>query len=151
MHFAIIDMSGDLGRIHGSVGVAIQKPRIVLRASRAPDLKAKGKRSERILEYADIILKYAGINKGAEFELVSDIPEHEGFGSGTQLALAVGSAVSQLYDLNLSVEDIALKLNRSRRSGIGTHVFKHGGFVIDGGHKKDKGNLQDKDRTTIRA
>ena len=133
-------MSGDLGRIHGSVGVAIQEPRIVLKASRAPDLKAKGKRSERILEYADIILKYAGIDKGVEFELVSDIPEHEGFGSGTQLALAVGSAISQLYDLNLGVEDIALKLDRSKRSGIGTQIFKHGGFVVDGGHRTDKPN-----------
>jgi beta-ribofuranosylaminobenzene 5'-phosphate synthase len=133
-------MRGDLGRIHGSVGVAIQKPRIVLKASLAPDLKAKGKRSERILEYADIILKHAGINKGVEFELVSDIPEHEGFGSGTQLALAVGSAISKLYHLNLSVEDIALKLDRSRRSGIGTQIFKHGGFVIDGGHRNDKPN-----------
>jgi beta-RFAP synthase len=133
-------MSGDLGRIHGSVGVAIQEPRIVLKASHAPALKAKGKRSERILEYADIILKNAGINQGVEFELVSDIPEHEGFGSGTQLALAVGSAISKLYDLNLSVEDIALKLDRSKRSGVGTQIFKHGGFVVDGGHRTDKPN-----------
>ena len=133
-------MSGDLGRIHGSVGVAIQEPRIVLKASHAPILKAKGKRSERILEYADIILKDAGIDKGVEFELVSDIPEHEGFGSGTQLALAVGSAISQLFDLNLSVDDIALTLARGKRSGIGIQIFKHGGFVVDGGHRTDKPN-----------
>ncbi len=133
-------MSGDLGRIHGSIGVAIQEPRIVLKASHAPVLKVKGKRSERILEYANIILEYAGISKGVEFELITDIPEHEGFGSGTQLALAVGSAISQLYDLKLCVEDIALKLDRSKRSGIGTQVFKHGGFVVDGGHRTDKPN-----------
>jgi len=137
LHFSIVDMRGDLGRIHGSVGVAIQEPKIVLKASPAKTLKAKGPRANRVLEFADTIIRDFAVDSGAEFEIVSDIPEHQGFGSGTQLALAVGSAISRIYELGLSAEDIAMKLSRSRISGIGTQAFKHGGFIVDGGHKTD--------------
>ena len=39
LHFSMIDLRGDLGRIHGSVGVAIDRPNIVLRARAAPEIK----------------------------------------------------------------------------------------------------------------
>jgi beta-ribofuranosylaminobenzene 5'-phosphate synthase len=140
LHFSIVDMRGDLGRIHGSIGVAIQEPKIVLKASPAKTLKAKGPRANRVLEFAGTIIRDSGVDSGAEFEIISDIPEHQGFGSGTQLALAVGSAISRIYDLGLSAEDIAMKLSRSRISGIGTQAFKHGGFIVDGGHMIDNPN-----------
>jgi beta-RFAP synthase len=36
--------------------------------------------------------------------------------------------------LGLTIEDIAIKLDRSKVSGVGTHGFLHGGFIVDGGH-----------------
>ncbi len=131
-------MRGDLGRIHGSVGVAIDYPNVLLKASPASELKVKGPRADRIRQYAEQILMDAGVEGGVEFEVVSDIPEHAGFGSGTQLALAVGSALSELFGLGLSVEEMASKLNRSRISGVGTYAFKQGGFIVDGGHRFDE-------------
>ena len=139
LHFCMIDMRGDLGRIHGSVGVAIDKPSVVLKAKEAPSVEVKGFRANRVKEYAETLLVGSGISGGVSIEVLSDILEHSGFGSGTQLALAVGSALSEIYDLSLKTEDIALKLNRSRRSGIGTYAFKHGGFIVDGGHKANGG------------
>jgi beta-ribofuranosylaminobenzene 5'-phosphate synthase len=131
-------MRGDLGRIHVSVGVAIKTPHILLKGRTSDELKANGPRKHRILEFAEKILGDAGIDEGVAFEMTSDIPEHAGFGSGTQLALAVGTIVTRLFDLPLSVEDLAFKLNRSRISGVGTHAFKHGGFIVDGGHRVDR-------------
>jgi len=139
LHFSMIDMRGDLGRIHGSVGVAIDKPRVVLKAKESPSIEVKGFRANRVKEHAETLLVGSGINGGISIEVLSDILEHSGFGSGTQLALAVGSALSEIYDLSLTPEEIALKLNRSRRSGIGTYAFKHGGFIVDGGHKVSGG------------
>lgn len=141
LQFGIVDMRGDLGRIHGSVGVAIDRPNIVLKASTAKKIRARGPRSNRIVHYAETMMRGSGIKEGVEFDLISDIPEHSGFGSGTQIALAVGSAISHLFDLDLSVEDIALKLNRSRVSGVGTHAFRLGGFIVDGGRPVDKPNF----------
>lgn len=135
----MIDLRGDLGRIHGSVGVAIDRPSLVLKAKAAPEITVEGPRAERMSEFAKIILRGSGFY-GVELELESDIKEHSGFGSGTQLGLAVGTAISKIYGLGLSTEEIALKLGRSMRSGIGTYAFKHGGFIIDGGRRVDRKN-----------
>lgn len=131
-------MRGDLGRIHVSVGVAIDHPNLILEASPTSEIIAKGPRADRIKKFAKTIIDDSGIEGGVKFNLVSDIPEHAGFGSGTQLALAVGTAVSELYKLELEVQEIASKLCRSRVSGVGTHAFKEGGFIVDGGHRTDK-------------
>jgi beta-RFAP synthase len=61
------------------------------------------------------------------------IPEHVGLGSGTQMALAVGSALNAFYELNLTVREIAQLSDRGARSGIGIGVFEQGGLVVDGG------------------
>ncbi|MDP6458713.1 MAG: kinase [Candidatus Bathyarchaeota archaeon] len=135
LHFCMIDLRGDLGRIHGSVGVTIDNPNIILKAKAASSVEVKGSRADRIKSFAETILARSGISGGVSIELLSDIMEHSGFGSGTQLALAVGTAISELYGLHSTVEEIALKLDRSRRSGIGTFAFKHGGFNVDAGHK----------------
>jgi beta-RFAP synthase len=69
-------------------------------------------------------------------ELSSVIPEHVGLGSGTQMAIAVGTALSAFYDLRLSVRDIAQMTERGARSGIGVATFEQGGLVVDGGRGK---------------
>jgi beta-RFAP synthase len=135
LHFSMVDLRGDLGRIFGSVGVAIDRPNIVLEAEPAPHLTTSGFRMERVRKFAETVLEKLGVTGGAKINVVSDILEHSGFGSGTQLALAVGTAISEIYGLDQTPESLALLLNRSRRSGVGTYAFKHGGFIVDGGHR----------------
>jgi beta-RFAP synthase len=132
LHFGIIDMRGDLGRIYCSVGVAIDRPNIILRVKPAEKITVSGPRAERVKEYTEKILEGHGL--GAQIKVLRDMPEHVGFGSGTQLALATGSALSMLFNLGLTVEEIAEKLQRGQRSGVGTYAFKTGGFIVDGGH-----------------
>ena len=54
-----------------------------------------------------------------------------GLGSGTQLALSIGTAISFLNNINSNIENIAKTLNRGLRSNIGLINFKRGGFLID--------------------
>lgn len=136
LHFAMIDLLGDLGRLYGSVGAAIDRPNIILKARPATDLIVEGPSGDRARLYAEAIIEGCGVEAGAEIDVISDIKAHVGFGSGTQLALAVGTAISELHCLGLTTEEIAIKLNRSGRSGIGTYAFKHGGFIVDGGHRR---------------
>jgi len=56
LHFSMIDMRGDLGRIHGSVGVAIDNPSIVLKAKEAPSINVKGPRADRVKAFAETLL-----------------------------------------------------------------------------------------------
>lgn len=133
-------MRGDLGRIHGSVGVAIGYPKLCLRAIKSDTLKVKGPRAQRVKEFANAIMREHCNHGAAEIEVLSDIPQHMGFGSGTQLALSVGEVFSRLYKLRLTTIDIATLLGRSKVSGIGTHAFLQGGFIVDGGHKLSEPN-----------
>jgi beta-RFAP synthase len=135
LHFGIIDMRGDLGRIHGSVGVAIENPYLSLKASESNELVVNGPRASRIREYVNIILDEYCIQEKVRIEVFSDIPEHMGFGSGTQLALSIGKAISCLFKPEIRIKEIAKRLERSRVSGIGTYSFLNGGFIVDGGHR----------------
>ena len=137
LHFGIVDMRGDMGRIHGSVGVSIEKPRLVIDISGSSETEIIGARSSRAYEIVETLRRTYDIRSGVTLNIHEDIPEHMGFGSGTQLALAIGTGLNRIYDLGLSLEDITVKLERSRVSGIGTHGFLQGGFLVDGGHRVD--------------
>jgi beta-ribofuranosylaminobenzene 5'-phosphate synthase len=62
LHFGIIDMRGDLGRIHGSVGVAVDHPHLLLKALPSEELKVEGTRKERVKHYAKKVLESAGVD-----------------------------------------------------------------------------------------
>lgn len=70
---------------------------------------------------------------GVLVELIELIPSHAGLGSGTQLAIAMSTALCKLHNISASTRDIAEQLGRGARSGIGIATFDHGGFIIDGG------------------
>jgi beta-RFAP synthase len=127
-------MRGDLGRIHGSVGVSIHKPRLILDIEEASETVITGSRSDRAHRLVEQLMKAYDIKSGVSLNIKEDIPEHSGFGSGTQIALAIGVALNRIFDLGLNFDDIAVKVERSRVSGIGTHCFIKGGFIVDGGH-----------------
>ena len=54
-----------------------------------------------------------------------------GLGSGTQLSLAVGMARSLLSDHPASLHQLANRLDRGNRSGIGIGAFQWGGFLVE--------------------
>lgn len=66
-------------------------------------------------------------------ELIKLIPSHVGLGSGTQLAIAIGTALCRLHNISASTQQVAQHLSRGARSGIGIATFDHGGFIVDGG------------------
>jgi beta-ribofuranosylaminobenzene 5'-phosphate synthase len=134
LHFGLFDMRGDQGRLYGSAGVAIQRPRLTITAEEADETVITGKRSDRAQEIISQILEKNTIDAGVHLDIKEDIPEHQGFGSGTQFSIAIGTALNRIFDLGLTYEEIVLGLGRGKRSGIGTHSFQKGGFIVDGGH-----------------
>ncbi|MDB4777987.1 hypothetical protein OAG68_00860 [bacterium] len=63
---------------------------------------------------------------------------HSGFGSGTQLALATGLALSTWYKLAIcDVDQLSTIMERGLRSAIGAHGFFRGGFLVDRGKRND--------------
>jgi beta-RFAP synthase len=133
LHLGFVDLNGGLGRRFGSLGLALEQPdtHIVMRlAARA---SASGPDSERALQYACALLTQFKQTAGIEIMVERVIPAHSGLGSGTQLALAVGSGIARLLELPLTSGEIAQRLARGARSGIGIGAFDQGGFLVDGG------------------
>ncbi len=137
LHFGIMDMRGDLGRLHGSAGVAIETPRLNIQMEEAGETVITGARSDRAKQIIDQVLREHKVDGGVHLDIQSDIPEHSGFGSGTQLTIALGTALNRVFGLGMTYNEIVVGLGRSRRSGIGTHSFLNGGFIVDGGHAVD--------------
>jgi beta-ribofuranosylaminobenzene 5'-phosphate synthase len=134
LHMGFIDLHGGVGRKFGSIGLSLDNPATMLAVTKHDSFSAEGVLAGRVLDYARQFAAQAGIKGGAHFEVRQAIPEHAGLGSGTQLALAVGSALTRLYQLPVDVREIAAWIGRGMRSGIGVGVFEQGGLVVDGGH-----------------
>jgi beta-ribofuranosylaminobenzene 5'-phosphate synthase len=135
LHLGLLDNNGGQGRLYGSIGLAINRPQMLLRAEPADALVVEGLEAERIATYAQRFIQRYSLPGGAHLNLLTAIPAHVGLGSGTQLGLAVGAALARLSGLNLGVPEIALAVGRGVHSGIGIATFQHGGFVLDGGHR----------------
>ena len=92
---------------------------------------------EYIARITETVLDHFRISSGVRVEVEEHIPRHQGLGSGTQMALALGAAITGLYGIDTTVEELAVATGRGVRSGIGLGVFKEGGFILDSG--KDGG------------
>ncbi len=139
LHLGLIDMNGELGRLYGSIGVAIDRPLLKLQAEHLPDepdggVTTTGADAARITAYARRFLAAHPLPGTVRLEALSVIPPHVGFGSGTRLALAVGTVLSRLARLDLEPAELARLLDRGKHSGIGIATFERGGLVVDGGH-----------------
>lgn len=133
VHMTLIDMNGEIGRIDGGIGITLDKPFIEITAKKSDTITVKGDPNMR--ERMRKACKAFGPGKGVAIEIKKSYWNHIGLGSGTQAALAAGTAVARLYDLDMSAHEIALKVGRGGLSGVGIGSFEKGGLVLDGGHK----------------
>ena len=133
LHFGFLDLHGGLGRHFGSVGVTLKEIRTHVECARSREFSAQGPDAERALGYARRLLDMLGCTGAVRILVHQAIPRHAGLGSGTQMALSVGTAINSLFGLGLDARQIAAKLGRGARSGIGVGAFEQGGFLVDGG------------------
>lgn len=138
LHLGLIDLRGDLGRAFGGIGLAINKPNVILEAKQSSGLTVVGEDASRARIFAETFLNAYRIEAGAIISIKHTIPEHVGLGSGTQLSLAVAVALAKLFNVKTSIRELASMMGRGRISGIGTAIFEFGGFVIDGGVRAEE-------------
>ena len=139
LHMGFFDLHGGLGRKFGSIGLTLAEPALMIEAQPAATLKITGTPEvpatvlAKASAMAQQLISRLNLTGAVDLKISQFIPEHAGLGSGTQIALAVGSAISRLYQLDLSARQIAELTGRGRRSGIGIAAFDHGGLLVDGG------------------
>ena len=143
LHLGFLDLNGGAGRKFGSIGLAVDSHQVVVEAQLAIKTSVTGvdtsssmvSRIHSLLEkfYASLGKQIPAEHHAVTIEIIELIPSHAGLGSGTQLALALGTALCRLHNITASTQEIAQHLSRGARSGIGIATFDHGGFIIDGG------------------
>ncbi len=133
IHLTLTDLTGQSGRVDGGIGITLDEPNILLEAERADELTVKGENAERAEAAARAVMERYGLG-AAELVVRSGYKLHVGLGGGTQLGIAAGKALCELYNQPASIRDIAMTIKRGGTSGIGTAAFEMGGFIIDGGH-----------------
>jgi len=133
LHLGFLDLNGSLGRRFGSIGLAIDSPATELVLSRGRSFKAEGPDRRRALQTLKRVAQSYSLGGAYQVDIRSAIPPHAGLGSGTQLALAVGAALTALEGLQHGAGELGELMNRGARSAIGMAAFERGGFIVDGG------------------
>jgi beta-ribofuranosylaminobenzene 5'-phosphate synthase len=134
LHLGFLDLNGGCGRRFGSIGVSLERPQCTVEAALAPDRATEA--AEPVRDILERLGPYLG-DGPVTVRLTEAIPPHAGFGSGTQHTLAVAVAATRAAGRTVPVRDLARRLGRGQRSGIGIAAFERGGLVIDAGHSVD--------------
>jgi beta-ribofuranosylaminobenzene 5'-phosphate synthase len=136
LHLGFLDPNASLGRAFGSVGLSIDGLGTRITAQHADVQTIAGAHNAgqhaRIARLLDQLhAAYGGPPLAVDVHQASRA--HAGLGSGTQLALAVGTAFVRLLGRPVSSAELARLAGRGARSGIGMLAFDHGGLIVDGG------------------
>jgi beta-RFAP synthase len=143
LHLGFLDPSGSLGRRFGSVGLVIEgfETEVVISSASedavVADTPAARAELDRVAACLQRLRERTGRRDRLALRLRRALPAHAGFGSGTQLALAVGRAFALWHGLNIATTTLAQWLDRGLRSGVGIAGFDHGGLLVDGGPGAD--------------
>lgn len=139
LHLGFLDPAASLGRRFGSIGLMINgfETEVEISASDSDRITARGPAEHAEIERAaaclSLLRTHSGRVEPLHLRLLRVLPAHAGFGSGTQLALAIGRAFALRYGLGAPTATLAQWLGRGLRSGIGIAGFDHGGLIVDGG------------------
>ncbi|MCB1507117.1 MAG: GHMP kinase [Hyphomicrobiaceae bacterium] len=133
LHLGFVDLNGGLGRLYGSIGLAINRPETRLTIRRAKSTSARGPESNRAIRVIEKLRQTIGIEGDFDITIEEAIPAHAGLGSGTQLSLAVAAGALRLAGTARPFDLLGTLTGRGQRSSIGIAAFDHGGFIVDGG------------------
>jgi beta-RFAP synthase len=136
LHLGFLDLDGGLGRRFGSLGVALDEPALELTVARADALTVSGGDKDRVAAAVRAAAAHLDADGRVAVRVHRSIPPHAGFGSGTQLSLAVAAALARLSGRRFDAASAASALDRGNRSGIGLAAFVEGGFIVDGGRDR---------------
>ena len=146
VHFGLFSIAEENGLRFGGAGLMVKAPATVIKAipngqlkfTEAEELLRKNaslwwKQNQHLLpdtdQFEDLPVKLT---------LQSQPPRHSGFGSGTQIAMAVAVALFKFFDLKTpNATTLATAMQRGKRSAIGTYGFHQGGFLVDKGISKE--------------
>ncbi|MBT4864624.1 MAG: GHMP kinase [Planctomycetaceae bacterium] len=145
LHFGILSHVPSGGREFGGAGLMINSPgfHLVVQPDDRDNIEADEPYRSRISQILGRIRASTPdrVIPQCRIRVSRSIPPHSGFGSGTQLGMAVSRALSILTgEDEADGITLARRVGRGARSAIGIHGFAQGGFLLDAG-KADRGEI----------
>ncbi|MCP5109524.1 MAG: DUF98 domain-containing protein, partial [bacterium] len=143
LHFGLVDMNGELGRIDGGIGLALEAPHTTIEATKADKIEVECASEPEIDSRLEAVVRRVCEQcqlPGARVNVLERPLPHVGLGSATQTLVGAGLAVCRLYGRKKCARDIAKMAGRGGTSGIGVEAIQSGGFILDGGHHFRRGD-----------
>lgn len=137
LHFGLLSFGQPGVRPFGGVGVMVEQPAWRLQVESAARFEAMGPFSPRVVELVSRLTRAWNLEipPACWIEVLAAPRPHVGFGTGTQLSLAVAAGVGQWLNRRcLPADQLAALVGRGERSAIGTWGFAQGGLLVEGGH-----------------
>jgi beta-ribofuranosylaminobenzene 5'-phosphate synthase len=138
LHFGPLAVGELAGRRFGGIGLMVDEPQLTVAAQqinrpRADHISAEGEVADRLRDLLGRLRDTGAISRSVSVAIAvrGEFSLHSGFGTGTQLALAVAQAIAG--GVPISAETLAEWTGRGARSAIGVHGFLTGGFLVDAG------------------
>ncbi len=127
----------ELNLVFGGIGAMVREPGVIVSGERSEGWSVAGCEIKRASE---ILLRLQSqvpeLNPVAvDVEYVA--PAHQGWGTGTQLALAIADLCHRVNGITFSQNDAARITGRGLRSGIGVSGYQQTGFYLDHGKRLD--------------
>jgi beta-RFAP synthase len=141
LHFGPLAWKPRRGRDFGGWGVMLETPRTVVRVARidaSTQSRAVAHSQHRADGMLSRVLESLAPDEPAGLRVIVDEepPPHCGFGSGTQLALAIAAGVYALADRpRPPAPELSRIVGRGLRSAVGIHGFDLGGLIVDAGKR----------------
>lgn len=141
LHFGLLAPGPSAeGRSFGGLGLMIDEPRTRVLAGPGQRLEVEGVSAERV---ARVVAHWTRTTGAPPPPLRIEIDEaadpHQGWGSGTQLALATVAAIEALQGRHVrAASELARLSGRGERSAVGVHGFLHGGLIVEPGRLADE-------------
>ncbi|MFO1005853.1 MAG: hypothetical protein U0929_07840 [Planctomycetaceae bacterium] len=160
LHFGPLASGATHGRCFGGIGMMVAEPAISFRVTAHHEEHFAGCSAATTERIRSIRAAWeSGSDRGPaaksgqgwtsnlipplSWEFTSAPADHVGFGTGTQLSLAVASVLARFEGGSLpTTRELAQRSGRGLRSAIGLHGFAAGGFLVDAG-KTGQGALGD--------
>jgi beta-RFAP synthase len=144
IHFGLFAVGDCADRQFGGLGLMIQHPRTTVCIREADSFSIGGPSQDRIRSIVEKwvarfgpLLAHISTDPSEleiNLEVCEQTPQHQGLGSGTQLALTIATALFRHFNLPLpKPAELAAAMGRGGRSAIGTYGFFRGGLLVDRG------------------
>lgn len=157
LHFGLFSIGKTVEHQFGGIGLMIEEPRTVVQVRSADRLSITGPSAKsarasletwwrnltRQPDWSVAARPIGGLTFDElplAFTITQLPPRHSGFGSGTQLALAMAATAMELLNLpSPGAAELAGLAGRGKRSAIGSYGFHRGGFLVDRGKRAGDG------------